>query len=94
MRAATLALFLALAACTQFPELEGTISPDLENADYPDLVPLEPLLARAAPAIADPVETTKALDTRVAALRARANALQRRAILDNGTRTRLNPTSN
>jgi len=94
MRAATLALFLALAACSQFPELDGTIPADLENADYPDLVPLEPLLARAAPVIADPVETTEALDARAAALRARANALQRRAILDNGARTRLNPVSN
>lgn len=94
MRAAALALFLALGACSGFPELEGTIPADVENADYPDLVPLEPLLARAAPAVADPVETSAALDARVAALRARANALQRRAILNNGTRTRLNPASN
>ena len=79
-RAAILFLFLSVAACTQFPALDGTISPELENADFPDLVPIEPLLAGAAPVVANPVETTETLSARVAALRGRAEALRRRNI--------------
>ncbi|MFL4470632.1 hypothetical protein ACERZ8_12350 [Tateyamaria armeniaca] len=94
IRAATLFLFLTLAACAQFPELDGTVAPDLENADFPDLVPLEPLLARTAPVVADPVETSEALDARVAALRARAAALQRREIVDQDAENRLNTARN
>ncbi len=89
MRAATVFLCLALTACTQFPELDGTVAPDVENADFPALVPLEPLLAANAPVIANPEQTTQTLEARVAALRARAGALQRRAIVDPGTRQRL-----
>lgn len=89
MRAASLAFCLALAGCTQFPELDGVVAPDVANADFPALLPLEPLLASAAPVVADPVATTTNLQSRVSALRARATALQRRAVLDAGTRSRL-----
>lgn len=94
MRAATLALFLALAACTQFPELDSTVVPNLENAEFPELVPLEPLMARTSPVVADADRTTQALDARVAALRARAAALQRRDIVDQDTETRPGTTGN
>lgn len=89
MRPAPLALCLALLGCTQFPELEGTVAPDVETAAYPDLVPLGPLLANSAPVVEDPVATTDALESRVTALRARAGALQRGTIVDSATRTRL-----
>jgi len=89
MRAAPILLCLALAACTQFPVLDSTVSPDVENADFPALVPLEPLLAASDPIVTNPEQTTQNLNARVAALRARANALQRRAIVDAATRARL-----
>lgn len=94
MRASTLVLCLALSACTQFPELDGAVAPDVEDADFPALVPLEPLLASAAPIVDDPVAASRALDARVAALRARARALQRRSIVDSGSRSRLTSATN
>ncbi len=57
--------FLLLAACTPFPELEGTISDAARAAPHPDLTPL-PALPRA-----DAAEAT-VIDVRIAALRARA----------------------
>ncbi|MEO0401784.1 MAG: hypothetical protein AAF214_05365 [Pseudomonadota bacterium] len=89
MRATTLALCLALTACTQFPTLEGTVAPDLKNAEFPELVPLTQLQTAAAPVVSDPAATTQTLQTRVTALRARAARLQRRAIVDPATRRRL-----
>ena len=78
MRAACLALCLTLCACIDIPEVEGTVVPSLEDAAYPDLVPLDPLLAQAIPTGVDPDETTRDLELRIAALRARARALQAR----------------
>ena len=67
---------LGLAACTQFPELDHTQSTHLENADYPALVPLDPLLARASAPGPDPAETQADLAARLAGLRARAGAMR------------------
>ncbi|AXI44400.1 hypothetical protein C1J02_14235 [Sulfitobacter sp. SK011] len=67
---------LALSACTQFPALDRTITPALENADYPALVPLDPLLASATAGRVDAVQTEAALNARVARLRARAARLR------------------
>ena len=89
MRAAAALLCFSLAACTQFPELEDTVSPSVQNAKFPKLLPLEPLMADTAPIVSDPVETTQALERRVAALRARARALQRRDIIGAATRARM-----
>lgn len=89
MRAAAALLCLTLTACTQFPELEGTVAPDVEAADFPALIPLDPLMATTAPVVSDPVQTTQTLQARVAALRARARTLQRRSIVDPATRARL-----
>ncbi|MFD2854643.1 hypothetical protein ACFSZS_07500 [Seohaeicola zhoushanensis] len=36
-----LAALLALAACTQVPELGDVVPPDLRAADYPALIPLD-----------------------------------------------------
>lgn len=94
MRAAALVLCLALTACTQFPELDGAVTPDLKNADFPALVPLDPLRAQATAVVGDPVETTNRLENRVAALRARAAALQRRPIVDASTRSRFSTRLN
>ncbi|WP_299724669.1 hypothetical protein [uncultured Tateyamaria sp.] len=93
MRSAILTLCLALAACTQFPDLDGTVPPNLENADFPDFVPSAQLGAGGATRT-DPEETTTALDARIAALRARAAALQRREIVGADDQTRLDTVRN
>lgn len=81
-------LALTLSACTQFPDLEATQTDTLENADYPTLVPLEPLLARAAAPGPDPVQTQADLSARLAGLRSRANAM-RGAVLTGPEKQRL-----
>ncbi|WP_189369723.1 hypothetical protein [Tateyamaria omphalii] len=89
MRATTALICLTLTACTQFPELDNTISPEVGASEFPALVPLEPLLAGSAPVVSDPVQTSDALAARVAALRARARALQQQSIVDPATRARM-----
>ncbi|KHA52901.1 hypothetical protein [Sulfitobacter geojensis] len=88
-RALPLCLTAALlTGCTQFPELDRTQSATLEAADYPALVPIEPLLARAAATTTDPVQTEGNLNSRLAGLRARANAM-RGAVLSDAEKRRL-----
>lgn len=90
MRAATaLLICLTLTACTQFPELDNTISPEVETSKFPALLPLETLMAEATPVVSDPVQTTQTLEARVTALKARARALQRHSIVDPATRARM-----
>lgn len=79
---------LALSACTQFPALDHTLTPQLENADYPALEPLDPLLAAATVGRVDPVQTENALIGRLARLRARAARL-RGAVLTGPEKQRL-----
>ena len=65
----TIALLLGvslLAGCTQFPELDRTITPALEAAP-PDLVPIDPL-AKATAGRIDPARTEAALTGRTANL--------------------------
>lgn len=79
---------LVLAACTQFPQLDETIDPATEAADYPELVPLEPILADAAVAPERHAETEAALSARAAALRSRAAQLQS-GVVDDETQARM-----
>jgi len=68
MRHARLIL-LALAGCTSFPALDGTISDAAREAPYPILTPLPADLA-------DPTVPELDLTTRIAALQARAARLR------------------
>ncbi len=89
MRLALPALALcALTACTQFPELDQTVSPDLENADFPALIPLDPILAGTRTATRDNTQTQAMLEARVANLRARAARI-RGSVLTGRERQRL-----
>ena len=88
MRMLFLICTLGLAACTQFPELEDSISPAAEDADFPALVPLEPLLAANTAQPTRGPEIAASLETRIAGLNARANRL-RGAILTRAERARL-----
>ena len=65
----------ALAGCAQFPEADATITPEAEAADFPELVPLEPLLAEIDTQQLDAPATEAALLARVAGLKARAARL-------------------
>lgn len=81
--ASLLGLAVALAAgtgCAPFPTLDRTITPEIEAADYPALVPLDPLLARTAAPRADPDRSQAELNARVSALRARAAQLRESGI--------------
>ena len=81
-------LLLSVSACTEFPQLDRTITPALENADFPALVPVEPLLANATQNRVDPVRTQAELQGRLSRLRARAAGL-RGSVLSGRERQRL-----
>lgn len=75
-------------ACTQFPALDRTLTPELESAAYPALVPLAPVLASAQTTRVEPQRATAAIDARVAALKSRAARL-RGSVLSGRERQRL-----
>tara|TARA_R110002049_G_scaffold26353_4_gene91788 strand:+ start:199 stop:495 length:297 start_codon:yes stop_codon:yes gene_type:complete len=83
-----LASLTMLGACAQFPALDRTVTPQLEAAAYPDLVPLAPVLAAAEAGGVEPEQATANIDRRVAALRSRAARL-RGSILSGPERQRL-----
>ncbi len=87
MRLALL-LVLSLAACAEFPELDGTISPAQQNGDFPALVPLAPLLARADASNSGAAQVETALSPRIANLRTRAARL-RGPVIPPAVRTRM-----
>lgn len=89
MRAALFLTCLALAACDQAPDLGIDVSPALAGADYPALVPLDPLLATRTPVNDTTDATTRSLQARVAALQSRARTLRARSVVDPATRARL-----
>lgn len=90
LRASALIFLVFLpVGCTQFPALDDRITPAMEAAPYPELVPLEGLLAAVPERRADPVQAESSLSARVANLRARAARL-RGPILSTGDRDRLN----
>ncbi|MBQ0803834.1 MULTISPECIES: hypothetical protein [unclassified Sulfitobacter] len=70
-----LALLLP-AACTQFPALDSRATPEMLAAQYPALVPVDPLLAQATAGQVDTGQTEQALAARVAGLQARAARLR------------------
>lgn len=83
-----LASLTMLGACAQFPALDRTVTPQLEAAAYPDLVPLAPVLAAAEAGGVEPEQATANIDRRVAALKSRAARL-RGSILSGPERQRL-----
>jgi hypothetical protein len=80
------ALVLLLSACVEAPVLPGDGIDRVQNAPYPALVPLGPILAAAAlPGEPDP---TGSLDARAAALDGRAAGL-RGPVIDAAATARL-----
>ena len=78
---------LLAVACTRFPELEATISPEVQATPYPNLVPVEPILA-AAITPAQTEQTEQSVQSRADALRRRADRLRGR-VIDRATRARM-----
>lgn len=74
MKIIHLALSIALCACTQFPELDGTIRPEDANAPPPSLIPVQSVLAHSAPEAS--IDPSISVNSRVARLRARAARLR------------------
>lgn len=82
-----LALCAALAGCAAHPELDGTVSDEIRDASYPDLVPIETLAAQMQDNRITP-EFGPAIELRVARLKARAARL-RGLVIDRDTRARM-----
>ena len=78
----------ALLACTQFPDLDVTLTEFGPNTGFPTLIPIDPLLLSAANDTKDTEEQNRIFAARVALLRARARAMQR-PIIDQRTRRSL-----
>lgn len=81
------AALIGLAACSPSPDVGRPLSNAAQNADYPEILPLNTLLAQQ-PTEVDVPALTGSLTSRAAALRARAAAL-RGSIVDGGTKTRM-----
>lgn len=81
-------LCLSISACSQFPELDHTQSPATEAAAYPDLIPIEPILAGIEQPGNDVQEAEDATNPRLSRLRARA-ANMRGAVLSDSEKRRL-----
>lgn len=67
---------VALAGCTQFPELDHTQTSELEATDYPALVPLGQILLSQSDSVVDPNQERGDLDARLTNLRARADRMR------------------
>jgi hypothetical protein len=85
---AGLALVGCMVGCAQFPKVDATISDAAEAADYPELLPLQPLLSAADAVQIDAPATQSDLTSRVDRLRSRAARLNG-AGMDQDTRSRL-----
>lgn len=86
MRSGFIAVCLALAACTEFPELDVAVPDSATKGPYPALLPMEQILAGPEPTVSE--ETLGNMQSRVAALKARASRL-RRPVVDAPTRARM-----
>ncbi|WP_138935237.1 hypothetical protein [Roseovarius arcticus] len=84
---AALGLVGALSSCTQFPELDASVTNAARAAPYPDLVPLGGLQARLNTSNIAP-DTVSTIEARIARLEARADRL-RGSVIDDATRARM-----
>ncbi|MEL6641345.1 MAG: hypothetical protein AAFP98_08540 [Pseudomonadota bacterium] len=88
-RLLSLLFCLSVLACTQGPDLPGTLTDADRNAPFPNLVPLSQVQALAGQASTISPESVAQFDSRIANLRARAGQLTRRPIIEQGTRRRM-----
>ena len=83
-----LAAVSALAACSDFPDLEATASARARNAAFPVIVPLDQINARTGPLVQIGFNRGNLL-ARLARLRSRADWLRGRKVIDDSTRARM-----
>ncbi|WP_456386903.1 hypothetical protein [Profundibacter sp.] len=76
-----------LAGCSDFPELDAAITSAARNADYPNLLPIDQLIADAQQVQISP-ETVTNLEGRISHLNARAARL-RGPVIDGASRARM-----
>lgn len=81
-----IAAVVAIAGCSDYPRLDAAASASARDAAYPQILPLQSLLAMAAPH--DAVNFAAPLPARAADLRRRARALDR-PVIDSATRARM-----
>ncbi|MFA3915940.1 hypothetical protein [Ruegeria hyattellae] len=70
------ATLLAATACTNVPELEDELSPQLRDARFPKLIELDKALGPPVDPESEAKEIEQELDARAAALQKRARQLQ------------------
>lgn len=80
-----------MAACTQVPELNDKVSPQLKNAKYPKLVPIDQTLGPPVAPEEEAKKVTEQLEARRDSLKRRASALQK-PVVDATDRDRLDET--
>ena len=88
---AVLALVLGLTGCSRTPDLGTGAAPDLEDADYPALIPLDSVLGPPPDPQAEAEKLAEALNRRRDALRARAQRLTG-PVVDAATEQRMSDT--
>ena len=79
---------VALAACTPVPDLDSTIAPELLDADYPPLLPIDRLIASGPAPELEARAAEDELQGRLDSLRRRAEALDG-PIVDAETQARM-----
>lgn len=85
----TFAACLAIGGCAEVPQLDDIITPELERADFPALVPLETLLV-PLPGPADRADTLRSdLLARRDRLQDRARRLNETPVVDDETAARM-----
>ncbi len=91
-----IAALVSLAACSDPPDLDKSVTPELEQADYPKLVPFDRFVDPPEPDLEgdeEPLtdaEITEQIEGRAAGLQSRAARLQSEGGIDEETRRRLN----
>ena len=83
----TFVLVLAATGCSDFPQLDGTISARARSAAYPRILPLDGLMSGVA-ATGTGAELGN-LPARLARLRGRARAMRASPVVDGATRARM-----
>lgn len=76
-----------LAGCTQFPEVDAAEGARVDEADYPRLLPLDQILDAPESLVDATIE--EQVEGRVARLKARADWIRNRTVIDKATRRRM-----
>jgi hypothetical protein len=77
LRATISFIFLsAVTACTQFPELDDTRTAEIQNAPYPALVPIEPIISSVDTEVINTDAAAANAEARLRRLRTEATRLR------------------